>query len=71
MQSSKFIKVNVWSFESFFLGKVAITTREGVTVADVMLYIERHTPYGNGNYKKDSLMVRTVKVKAKKAVFNL
>lgn len=69
MQSSKFIKVNVWSFESFFLGKMSICTREGVTVDDVMLYIERHTPYGSGNYKKESLMVKTIKVKSKNVVF--
>lgn len=69
MQSSKFIKVNVWSFDSFFLGKVSICTRECVTVDDVMLYIERHTPYGSGNYKKESLMVKTIKVKSKNVVF--
>lgn len=65
----KFIKVLEWSWKRFFLGDMIIHTTTDVTEKQVRDWIEKSTTNGgNGNYQKDSLVKKEVKVKEKSVV---
>ncbi len=70
--NNKFTKVNLWSWETFFSGCQHLYCNINVTKEEVEALIEKTTKSGGGgNYKKESLKSKTVKVKTKDLVVAL
>lgn len=65
MSTSKFIRVQAWTFEVFFKGPQCIHTEFGVEEHQVIGYL--HSIYGSGNWRRNSLRSTTVKIKVRRA----
>lgn len=68
--SEKFTKCLMWTWERFFIGGARINTTKDATKDQVMEWIEKqNTSLGScGNYDKNSLSCKLVKVKTKDLV---